>query len=174
MSFIAIGEILISGTRFPRAKGGTRRVGYPPHRDRPQGEIVRRRATTAVTVAAGALLVLSGCGLVADEPDPVPLTIVWSDWSGWSEAQGSENSRDMQATKGKSVRLDDELEVTFTDIAEDSVEIRTSDHMSPKSEGGGIDLNSTQTEFTVERGETLEIVTPTMDAGTTYEFTITE
>ena len=130
------------------------------------------RTTTAVT-AAGALLALSGCGLVTDEPDPVPLTIVWSDWSGWSEGQGSESSRDVQATKGKSIRLDD-LKVTFTDIEEDSVRIRTNRHMSPKYEGGGIDLRSEQTDFTVERDSTLEIVTPTMDAGTTYEFSFAE
>src|SRR5699024_4343645 len=138
-------------------------------------EILGQRTAAATAVAACSLLVLTGCGLVVGEPDPVPLTIVSSDWSGWAEGQGSsEGSRDVEATEGESIDLADDLEVTFTEVEEDSVRIRTSQHMSPTSEDGGIDLSSTQTDFTVERGETLEIVTPTMDSGTTYEFSFTE
>ena len=133
------------------------------------------RRTATATIAACTLLALTGCGLVNGEPDPVPLTITSSDWSGWSKGQGStDGPRDVEATEGESVRIDDDLQVTFTEVEEDSVRIRTNRHMSPKYEGGGIDLRSEQTDFTVERDSTLEIVTPTMDAGTTYEFSFAE
>ena len=48
---------------------------------------------------------------------------------------------------------------------------------TPLSEREGyesIDLGTDQDNFTVRAGETLEITTPTMDAGTTFEISIAD
>ena len=65
-------------------------------------------------------------------------------------------------------------EITFTDVGDDKVEIRTTDAMSPVNDGGGINLLDPEHDFSVERGTPLELATPTTDAGTTYELTLTD
>lgn len=130
-----------------------------------------RTLTTALALA----LPLGGCGGLDRDQEPVPLTITASDWNGWDpDHQSTDETTDVEAIEGRTARVDDDLEITFTDVDDDEVEIRTSDAMSPVKEGGGIDLTTDEMEFTVERGSALELATPTMDAGTTYELVLTD
>ena len=128
-----------------------------------------------LTTALALALPLGGCGVLDRDQAPVPMTITANDWNGWDpDHESTETTTEVEAVEGQTVRVDDGLEITVTDVGDDEVEIRTSDAMSPVKEGGGIDLTTDEMEFTVERGSALELATPTMDAGTTYELVLTD
>lgn len=134
-----------------------------------------RRRTLALAAAASCLPVLTGCGLLDPDPGPVPVTITSSSWNGWDRNhKPTPKITTVDATKGASVPFTGhvDFDITFTDVDEDSVEFTTSEPMSPRGEGGGLSLSDTETEFTVERGETLRFSTPTMDSGMHYEVTL--
>lgn len=132
------------------------------------------RRPTAVLLAATVLLP-AGCGLAEREQPPVPMTITANDWNGWDpDHESTETTTEVEAVGGQTFRVDDDLEITFTDVGDDKVEIRTTDAMSPVNDGGGINLLDPEHDFSVERGTPLELVAPTTDAGTTYELTLTD
>lgn len=132
------------------------------------------RRPTAVLLAATVLLP-AGCGLAEREQPPVPMTITANDWNGWDpDHESTETTTEVEAVGGQTFRVDDDLEITFTDVGDDEVEIRTTDAMSPVNDGGGINLLDPEHDFSVERGTPLELATPTTDAGTTYELTLTD
>ena len=131
------------------------------------------RRPTAVLLAATVLLP-AGCGLAEREQPPVPMTITANDWNGWDpDHESTDTTTDVEAVEGRTVRVDDDLEITFTDVDDGEVEIRTTDAMSPVNDGGGINLLDPEHDFTVDRGTPLELATPTTDAGTTYELVLT-
>lgn len=133
-----------------------------------------RRRHTALLLAA-AVLLPAGCGLAEREQAPVPMTITANDWNGWDpDHESTETTTEVEAVEGQTFRVDDDLEITFTDVGDDEVEIRTTDAMSPVNDGGGINLLDPEHDFSVERGTPLELATPTTDAGTTYELTLTD
>lgn len=131
------------------------------------------RRHTALLLAA-AVLLPAGCGLAEREQAPVPMTITANDWNGWDpDHESTETTTEVEAVEGQTFSVDG-LEITFTDVGDDEVEIRTTDAMSPVNDGGGINLNDPEHDFSVERGTPLELATPTTDAGTTYELTLTD
>ena len=131
------------------------------------------RRPTAVLLAATVLLP-AGCGLAEREQPPVPMTITANDWNGWDpDHESTETTTEVEAVQGQTFSVDG-LEITFTDVGDDEVEIRTTDAMSPVNDGGGINLLDPEHDFSVERGTPLELATPTTDAGTTYELTLTD
>lgn len=132
------------------------------------------RRPTAVLLAATVLLP-AGCGLAEREQPPVPMTITANDWNGWDpDHESTETTTEVEAVEGQTFRVDDDLEITFTDVGDDEVEIRTTDAMSPVNDGGGINLLDPEHDFSVERGTPLELATPTTDAGTSYVLTLTD
>ena len=132
------------------------------------------RRHTALLLAA-AVLLPAGCGLAEREQAPVPMTITANDWNGWDpDHESTETTTEVEAVEGQTFRVDDDLEITFTDVGDDEVEIRTTDAMSPVNDGGGINLLDPEHDFSVERGTPLELATPTTDSGTTYELTLTD
>ena len=132
------------------------------------------RRPTAVLLTATVLLP-AGCGLVEREQPPVPMTITANDWNGWDpDHESTDTTTDVEAVEGQTVRVDDDLEITFTDVDDGEVEIRTTEAMSPVNDGGGINLLDPEHDFTVDRGTPLKLATPTTDAGTTYELTLTD
>lgn len=134
--------------------------------------MTRRHLTLATALAL--LLPLGGCGVLDRDQAPVPLTITASDWNGWDpDHESTETTTEVQAVEGRTVRIDDDLEITFTDVDDDEVEISTTDAMSPAGDGG-IDLLNPEHDFTVERGTPLELATPSTDVGTSYEVTLTD
>ena len=131
------------------------------------------RRHTALLLAA-AVLLPAGCGLAEREQAPVPMTITANDWNGWDpDHESTETTTEVEAVEGQTLSVDG-LEITFTDVGDDEVEIRTTDAMSPVNDGGGINLLDPEHDFSVERGTPLELATPTTDAGTTYELTLTD
>ena len=134
-----------------------------------------RRRSLALALAAACLPSLTGCGLLDPDPGPVPVTFTSSSWNGWErDHEPTRTTMTVDVTKGASVPFTGhvDFDITFTDVDEDSVELTTSEPMSPRGEGGGLSLADTETEFTVERGETLRFSTPTMDGGMHYEVTL--
>lgn len=134
--------------------------------------MTRRHLT--LTTALALALPLGGCGVLDRDQAPVPLTITASDWNGWDpDHESTDTTTDVEAVEGRTVRVDDDLEITFTNVDGGEVEIRTTDAMSPVNDGGGINLLDPEHDFTVDRGTPLELATPTTDAGTTYELVLT-
>ncbi|UTT66023.1 hypothetical protein NMQ01_15220 [Janibacter sp. CX7] len=135
--------------------------------------MTRRHLT--LTTALAVLLPLGGCGVLDRDQEPVPLTITASDWNGWDpDHESTDTTTEVEAVEGQTLRVDDDLEITFTDVDDDEVEIRTADAMSPADGGGGIDLLDPEHDFTVERGTPLRLATPTTDAGTSYRLELTD
>lgn len=108
-------------------------------------------------------------------PSPtVTLTVLATGWTGWSKDHPEAGPSAESVTKGTEFTRDSAVgELTFTvkSVDEEELTLRTSQPMSERSETGGIDLTTEQRSFTVAAGETLEITTPSMDIGTTFEIT---
>lgn len=131
-----------------------------------------RRRTIALVTAAACLPAVTGCSLLEPDSGPVPVTITSSSWNGWDRNhKPTPEVTTVDATQGTTVPFTGlvDFEMTFTDVDEDSVDLTTSEPMAPRGESGGLNLLDTETEFTVERGETLRFSTPTMDGGMHYE-----
>lgn len=133
----------------------------------------------AVLFALPTMALAAGCGRI-DKAPPAPtvtLSVVDADWTGWSSDQPEADHGTEQVTEGSEFTRDSMVgELTFTveAVDEDELTLRTSAPMSPRSEDGGIDLTTDQRTFSVAAGKTLEITTPTMDGGTTFEITYEE
>ena len=107
----------------------------------------------------------------------VTLTIVSSGWTGWSEEQPEPEDSTEEVTEGTEFErpaLGEAMTFTVLSVTSEELTLRTSSPMSTRSESGGIDLRTDEDTFTIAVGETLEIVTPTMDGGTTFEVTYEE
>ena len=145
--------------------------------ERRSAGILRTRRCVLLLLPVSTLV--AGCGLVeALNPSPtVTLTVISSDWTGWSTDQPAPESATESVTKGSEFTRDGaggELTFTVTSVDDEELTLRTSQPMSERSETGGIDLTTNQKSFTVAVGDTLEITTPTMDGGTTYAITYEE
>ncbi|MGY5764466.1 hypothetical protein ACXET9_04605 [Brachybacterium sp. DNPG3] len=102
------------------------------------------------------------------------LRVVISDWTGWSEEQPEPVTVDLEAEEGDVLDLGEApfgVVLTVTRLTAERLTLTSNDPLSERSEGGGIDLRTKQTTFRVDRGRTIEMTTPTMDAGTTFAVT---
>ncbi len=144
---------------------------------------VRRLALTLAAVL-GLVLGLGACSRTAAPSTPAPvIRVEVTSWSGWdvppepgepTPTRPPPTVYELRGEEGEVLQvpvLIGPLHVRVTGRTDDTVEVRTSEAMSPRGERGGIDLSSDQTEFTIHRGEPLAITTPTTDAGTTLTFT---
>lgn len=116
------------------------------------------------------------------------IKIISSSWSGWSEDYEPEETESyceiklhekctvktrMHSTTDSEEREEkDVLSFEVTSINEDSIDIHTFQPFSDNEEG--IDLRSDKQDFTIKFDETLELITPTMDAGDIFTFSITQ
>lgn len=99
------------------------------------------------------------------------IEIAASDWSGWNE-----NDKPTAATQTYTVRKGDviwlggitDLEVTLTGVSDKSISFDTNAPMS--SGDSGIDLDANTTRFTLDEDGSLQLLTPTMDAGDIFVF----
>jgi len=125
-----------------------------------------------IIILAAVLLTTAAC---ASTDDSSELFITVQDWTGWSEKQPQPTTTHVRLRTGESATVDvvgGELTVTVTRVTRTKVTITTNRAMSPRHTGGGIDLSSKQQRFTFARDATLQITTPTMDAGTTLTFKV--
>lgn len=154
------------------------------HRHAPS--IPRRRALLAGAVLA--VTALPGCAALRDvvtvpNPDPDPsnllLHIEAKDWNGWESPDPNTpapppDEKDLVVSEGLEASLPGSniSTVTITAVESQSVSFRTSVELSRKNYTGGFGLNSGDTEWRISTGEQMKLSTPTMDAGTTYTFTL--
>lgn len=112
--------------------------------------------------------VLVGCG--DDEPAaPVELDVTVQGWTGAQREQPAPTTRTVTLGEDESFAVDvagGEVVVTIIDI-DDEIRLETSRKMAPRGEGGGINLNDTTDDFSLDRDGQVEFSTPTMDGGTT-------
>lgn len=135
---------------------------------------VKFPSRTLVWMPALLLPALAGCSGSATDAGPVELEVVVQDWTGWQEEQpppqtrtevvGADDTFTVLTTVG-------EVTVTVVDIDDDEIDLETSRKMAPESDGGGIDLNDLETRFSLDRGQSTEFSTDTLDAGTTVQVT---
>lgn len=100
------------------------------------------------------------------------IKITSSSWSGWSADYKPEEKESFckLSLDGTCSTDDGELSFTITSIDDDSVTIHTSKAFSDKEDE--INLLSDKQDFTIKKGESLKLETPTMDAGFTYKLSI--
>lgn len=141
-----------------------------------------RLVALAVAVATCGL-VLSACGAALggagdgteESSDPASLKVETQDWTGWSREQPQPSTRTVEVRVGESIDIEalgDTRSFEVTDIEVKHVSLSSDEAWSPRSESGGIDLTSTQTQFEVTASEPLEVSTPTMDGGTTVTISL--
>lgn len=130
------------------------------------------RGLVAVPLLTAAL---TGCavGDVLDGSDePVAVTLEASDWNGWDEDhEPSVETVRVDTVEGDTATIDG-LTVTFTSVAPDEVEVRTSQDMAPRTEEGGLSLLDLERDFTATTGAPALFSTASTDSGTHYTVTI--
>ena len=117
------------------------------------------------------------------------LKIVESSWSGWSKDYKPEeiekeydiklNEKYVVKTSKFSHKQDDEwkeeerkiFSFTVVEINDSSIKIETNQPFSDNADGT-INLYSDKKEFVINEGTTIELTTPTMDAGDTFKITL--
>lgn len=114
-------------------------------------------------------IILTACG----KTTPVTISVTEKTWSDGGSSTSTTDTFDV--TKGDRVDFDGEFDIPngsfsfkLIKVSEESITIRTDEPMSLRTEGGGINLNSEETEFTIEQGESIRLDTLTMDAGAGY------
>ena len=100
------------------------------------------------------------------------IKITSSSWSGWSaDYKPEEKESFCKLSLDDTCSTDDgELSFIITSFDDDSVTIHTSKAFSDKEDG--INLLSDKQDFTIKKGESLKLETPTMDAGFVYKLSI--
>ena len=100
------------------------------------------------------------------------IKIISSSWSGWSADYKPEEKESFceLSLDGTCSADGGRLSFTIASIDDDSVTIHTSKAFSDKEDG--INLLSDKQDFTIKKGESLKLRTPTMDAGFTYKLSI--
>jgi hypothetical protein len=96
------------------------------------------------------------------------LHIVESRWTGWSEKQPEDKITSIEPKKGEKVILNDvvgKYDMTILDLSSQSIRL-TVDGLYLSKPGGGINLTGCDyQDFIINRGETVELNTCSMDEG---------
>lgn len=100
------------------------------------------------------------------------IIITCSSWNGWSsDYESKDKTFEYVAKEGKVITLDcmiskDDFEIQIIEVNEKSIIIKTNQYMSCREVGEHtINLNSKEDTFEINRGEKIELITPTTDAG---------
>lgn len=103
------------------------------------------------------------------------ISIVETNWSGEKDYVPTEQTKTYEVKSGESIWCGGivNLEVTVSKISNDSVTIETNTPMSNIDEPY-VNLDADKTHFTIQKNKSLRLVTPTLDAGDTYIFSILE
>lgn len=135
-----------------------------------------------VVLMLGIVLLLSGCSKgeleSVDKTDlKAPyLHVLTSSWSGWSsDYEPKEIDYYFELKKEHSYSFPENIgyEVAFTivDVGDSGITIRFSEKLAT-SENGRINLSDLSDTYDISFDETLQVVTPTMDEGAKYIFTL--
>ena len=105
--------------------------------------------------------------LPAEPMGTMMLSITESSWSGWDENyEPEEETESYRVELNKTYTIGRSLSFEITEINENSITIHTSKVFSDSETG--IDLSTDKQDFIIEMGESIELTTPTMDAGNIY------
>lgn len=112
---------------------------------------------------------LTSCGKTI----PVTISVTEETWADGGSVTSTTDT--FEVTKGDDVDFDGKFNTPngnfcfeLIKVSEESVTIRTSEAMSLRTEEGGVNLNSEETDFIIEKGEEIILDTLTMDAGAAY------
>lgn len=123
--------------------------------------------------AAVALMVLAAVCLVFRPPETVLLVIEQTDWAGEKDFIPTGQTKTYEVKTGDVIACGGclNLEVRVLMISPQSVAIETNTPMS-SGEAPYVNLQSGETHFTIRKDEPLRLVTPTMDQGDIFAFSI--
>lgn len=135
-----------------------------------------------IVLALGLVFVFNGCSRgELKEVDPAStkspyLHVVTSSWSGWSsDYKPEEVDYYFEVQKGCGYGFPEVIghEVAFTivGVGESGITIRFNEELSVLKDGK-INLSGFTNTYDVAFGETVEVVTPSMDEGAIYTFTL--
>lgn len=121
------------------------------------------------------LILLSVCMCLTACSSNLQVTISVTE-DTWADGGSSTTTSDtFNVTKGERVDFDGKFNTPngnfgfeLIKVSEGSITIRTDEPMSLLTEEGGVNLNSEETEFTIEKGEEIILNTLTMDEGAAY------
>ena len=117
------------------------------------------------------------CLLVGCENRKVSVKVVVTYWNGWdSEYVSPVEEHEFEFEESKSYEIpanfgDFQLVVTITKISDTEITITTNEAMCI-SENGSMNLTEAKLNFTIAIDEGLKLVTPTLDEGAYYEFSV--
>ena len=95
------------------------------------------------------------------------LSITKSSWSGWFEDyEPEEQTLEYLIKPNETYTVGYSLSFEITEIGENSITIHTAEPFSDSETG--INLSTKKRDFTIKMGESIELTTPSMDAGDIY------
>lgn len=101
------------------------------------------------------------------------LKIVKSPWTGWSLKQPKDTIEYVSVEEGQVISLGDSYDLNVDEVTDESLDLYLRGLFLRQGDGlnQGIDLDDgclLPNDFTLARGETIELTTCTMDTGTTW------
>ncbi len=111
------------------------------------------------------------------DPDTVTLEVTSTTWNGWESptAPPDATTDSVTVAEGDTITIDgalDTIVLTIEEIDDDGVDLISDSALVVTNPGGGADLDSPRTDFSLGNGEVLELMTPTLDAGTSIVLTV--
>ena len=130
---------------------------------------MKQRTVLFLLAAMIAILAFSGCHRDDLERAGAKLTVTEAPWTGWTEEQPDPTVTVFEEFPEGTVLYDREIggKVSVEKLTEETIVLRFVDSCFVASNGDGtISLTATPLEtVTIARGEEIEVVTATMDAG---------
>lgn len=131
-----------------------------------------KRIIIGISIAAVLAGVIAAC-LILKPQEAVEIKIEETNWCNEPGYVPTEQTRTYEVKSGDIIKCGglSDLEVTVSRISKNSVKIKTNTPMS-NSEESYVDLEASGTRFTISKDKPLRLVTPTLDAGDIYVFSI--
>lgn len=130
----------------------------------------------------GVLAACGGVGTVTEDPVPEPIyavNVTAQDWSGWSQPHDPQPEPTMTqvlAWPGATVQVEavsGPVTFTVTTIRDDLVVVTSDAPFAPRSStGSGWAMDEPVQRWGLRDGESVRVVTPTLDAGTEITLTV--
>ena len=128
-----------------------------------------------IVLLVGTMLVIAGCSDSTPARPTPTIEIVSSDWTGWQKQQPEPTRTAVTAERGKSFEVDQlggTVVFTVDEVRHDAVELSTDEALVDATGAEGVDLSGGSYDFELTTEASLELATPTMDAGTKITLTL--
>lgn len=110
----------------------------------------------------------AGCDDTDGSGETLTLEVTVAAWNGWDpDDKPTPETSTVEVSEGSSFEVEALDAITFevTSIDDDQLELGSDADLALRNAHGGIDVNHPVDEFTLDRAGTLELSTPTLDAG---------